>query len=75
MSEGTDNEIQDGARRENRPGWFATTRWSLVLNASDQDDSECSRALSNLCETYWQPLYAYIRQRGHSAHDAQDLTQ
>ncbi|MEQ8787028.1 MAG: sigma-70 family RNA polymerase sigma factor [Pirellulaceae bacterium] len=53
---------------------FATTQWSLVLAAAG--DEETSRqALAELCQQYWPPLYAYIRRRGHSADDAQDLTQ
>lgn len=32
-------------------------------------------ALSRLCRTYWFPLYAHVRRRGYSAHDAEDLTQ
>ena len=32
-------------------------------------------ALAELCEQYWFPLYAYLRRRGRSAEDAQDLTQ
>ena len=32
-------------------------------------------ALAKLCQTYWYPLYAYVRRRGHSPEDAQDLTQ
>lgn len=32
-------------------------------------------ALETLCRTYWYPLYAYVRRRGYSCHDAQDLTQ
>lgn len=55
--------------------WFATTRWSLVLSAGDRSDSRCSEALCSLCETYWYPLYAYARHRGHSRQDAEDLTQ
>ena len=31
--------------------------------------------MEKLCTTYWYPLYAFVRRRGHSAHDAQDLTQ
>jgi len=31
--------------------------------------------LEKLCQTYWQPLYAYVRRRGHGVEDAQDLTQ
>lgn len=32
-------------------------------------------ALSKLCQIYWFPLYVYVRGRGHSVPDAQDLTQ
>jgi len=31
--------------------------------------------MESLCESYWQPLYSYVRRRGYSADDAQDLTQ
>jgi len=54
---------------------FVTTHWSLVLAASRQDTTFAREALSRLCETYWYPLYAYVRRRGYTAHDAQDLTQ
>ena len=55
---------------------FATTRWSLVLAAGDQRPSPDAReALTTLCEIYWFPLYAFLRGRGHSAADAEDLTQ
>jgi RNA polymerase sigma-70 factor (ECF subfamily) len=32
-------------------------------------------SLSRLCQTYWYPLYAYVRLRGHSPQEAKDLTQ
>jgi RNA polymerase sigma factor (sigma-70 family) len=54
---------------------FTTTHWSVVLLAREEE-SPCSvDALAQLCRTYWYPLYAYIRRRGHQPHDAQDLTQ
>jgi len=54
---------------------FATTHWSVVLSARQVPSAQASEALSALCRSYWFPLYAYVRRRGHSAHDAQDLTQ
>jgi DNA-directed RNA polymerase specialized sigma24 family protein len=56
-------------------GQFHTTRWTLVM-ASAHDQSQAGRAaLAALCQTYWYPLYAFARRRGHSPPDAQDLTQ
>lgn len=53
---------------------FATTHWSLVVAA--QGASPAAReALAELCRLYWYPLYAYVRRRGHSDDEAQDLTQ
>lgn len=55
---------------------FNTTRWSLVLAAGEHRSSgDAERALAELCEQYWYPLYAYVRRRGHDADDARDLTQ
>lgn len=54
---------------------FATTHWSVVLAAGRSDSTRARDALAKLCQTYWRPLYAYIRRRGHSPHDAEDLTQ
>ncbi len=59
-----------------RPGqWFATTRWSIVVAAGKPDTASSQTALATLCETYWYPVYAFVRRRGYSAHDAQDCTQ
>lgn len=54
---------------------FSTTQWSQVLTARDSCDTEADEALATLCETYWYPLYAYVRRQGHEAEDARDLTQ
>ncbi|MBW3597789.1 MAG: sigma-70 family RNA polymerase sigma factor [Planctomycetes bacterium] len=56
---------------------FATTRWSVVVAAGAGDPGNQRRrlALEELCQTYWYPLYAYVRRRGYSRDDAQDLTQ
>ena len=57
------------------PEYFATTHWSVVLTAQRSDSTRAHAALSQLCQTYWYPLYAFVRRQGHGAHDAQDLTQ
>lgn len=54
---------------------FETTHWSLVVAAGGDDSSAARAALATLCETYWYPLYAYVRRWGASADDARDLTQ
>jgi RNA polymerase sigma-70 factor (ECF subfamily) len=54
---------------------FATTHWTVVLAAGQQHTSQSDGALEQLCRTYWFPLYAYVRRRGHSKPDAEDLTQ
>jgi len=55
---------------------FQTTHWTLVLRARCEDPTEATReALSNLCEAYWPPLYAFLRHRGRAPSDAQDLVQ
>jgi len=54
---------------------FETTQWSLVVAAGGDDSSAARAALATLCETYWYPLYAYVRRRGANADDARDLTQ
>jgi RNA polymerase sigma-70 factor (ECF subfamily) len=56
-------------------GRFATTHWSLVAAAQDPASPQAAEALATLCRNYWYPLYAYIRRHGHSADEAQDLTQ
>ncbi len=55
--------------------WFATTHWSVVLAAGHSSAPGAQEALEKLCRTYWYPLYAYVRRKGHSPEDAQDLTQ
>lgn len=52
-------------------GFFATTRWTLVMNAGESGGA----ALGELCSAYWFPVYAYVRRRGHTKEDAEDLTQ
>jgi RNA polymerase sigma-70 factor (ECF subfamily) len=54
---------------------FAATSWTNVMAAQQQGSPEAEAALERLCRTYWYPLYAYLRRKGHDPHKAQDLTQ
>jgi RNA polymerase sigma-70 factor (ECF subfamily) len=56
-------------------GTFSTTHWSVVLEARKSDSPGAEAALERLCRTYWYPLYVFVRRKGHSPEDAQDLTQ
>ena len=67
FSDRTEQSLQ-GSRR----GEFDSTRWSVVLSAGHRGSPE---ALASLCDTYWYPLYAYVRRRVKRVQDAQDLTQ
>jgi RNA polymerase sigma-70 factor (ECF subfamily) len=54
---------------------FATTHWSVVLAAREEDTPLAAEALETLCRAYWYPLYAFVRRQGRNPEDAQDLTQ
>jgi RNA polymerase sigma factor (sigma-70 family) len=57
------------------PGLFPKTRWSVVVAARQATSPESAAALEAICRAYWYPLYAYVRRYGHSAQDAEDMTQ
>src|SRR3984893_5619601 len=60
-----------------RDGLFASTRWSIVLEAGDSAAASAHslNSLSELCQLYWHPLYLFLRREGYGSDDAQDLTQ
>ncbi len=58
-----------------RQAVFATTHWSVVLAAGRGEAPQAEASLEKLCQTYWTPLYAYVRRRGYAPADAEDLTQ
>jgi RNA polymerase sigma factor (sigma-70 family) len=66
---------QKAASTPTGPQRFHTTHWSVVLAAGRPSSPHARDALASLCQVYWYPLYAYIRRKGHSPTDAQDLTQ
>lgn len=57
------------------PTFFATTRWTLVVDAARDAETSAIDALGELISTYWQPLYRYARRKGKSKEDAEDLVQ
>jgi DNA-directed RNA polymerase specialized sigma24 family protein len=56
-------------------GQFASTHWSVVLQACDSQAPDSAMALEKLCTAYWYPLYVYVRCRGRGPEEARDLTQ
>lgn len=54
---------------------FQTTSWSLILRATTGDPAASAEAVARLFESYWPPVYAFIRRRGRSVEDAEDLAQ
>ena len=63
-----------GLRRENGAAVFATTHWSVVLEAQGESPA-AQNALEKLCRTYWRPVYGFIRRQGIGPEEAEDLTQ
>ena len=61
---------RDGGRKG-----FTTTSWSLIAAAAETGNPARPEAIASLCQAYWNPVYAYLRRRGHDADQAQDLTQ
>ena len=65
-------------RCETTPGTlntgFPATRWTIIRAARGQDES-AGRALNELCVLYWPPVYAFVRRKGNSPPDAEDITQ
>lgn len=54
---------------------FTTTSWSMILEASGEEGAGATEALSDLCQRYWFPLYAFVRGKGFDRSQAEDLTQ
>jgi RNA polymerase sigma-70 factor (ECF subfamily) len=53
---------------------FTTTHWSVVLEAQGESPA-AQGALEKLCNTYWRPIYSFVRRQGIGPADAEDLTQ
>lgn len=61
--------------RSQAAGAFATTRWSIVLSAGRDGTPSARQSLAELCETYWPPLYTFLRRTGCSPQEAEDTVQ
>lgn len=58
------------------PDRFPATRRSVLLAARDADPEVRRQALDTLIDSYWKPVYKYLRVQHRAAGDeAQDLTQ
>ena len=65
------------------PADWRTTQWSVVLSSRQAGaggagagmPGESRAGLEQLCQTYWYPLYAYLRRKGYRAEDTADLVQ
>jgi RNA polymerase sigma-70 factor (ECF subfamily) len=63
---------------ENSPAaadYFATTHWSVVINAGKPESAAADHALGELCRRYWYPLFAFTRHQGIAHAEAEDLVQ
>ena len=68
--------IQDGASDQEAGRsalTFSTTHWSVVLAAGDAQSEVSCKALGELCEIYWYPVFCFLRQKGYDSEQAQDL--
>ena len=68
-------DLANGSTTTHRDDRFAATHWSVVLAARGGDSTRARAALEALCQTYWYPLYAFVRRMGQSPHDAEDSVQ
>ena len=68
---------KNGRQDASEPREFVTTRWSLILSAANlgSEEQRAHDALAELCRTYWRSIFLFVRGRGYSIEDAQDLTQ
>lgn len=54
---------------------FTTTCWTQLLEVVRPDSMGGQEAFAQLYVDYWRPLYSYVRKRGLTPTDAEDVTQ
>lgn len=75
-SSGSDRDARDlSGMPSGGRDYFATTHWSVVEKAGRKSSVDADVALGELCRAYWYPLYVYVRRRGRTKEDAEDLVQ
>ena len=55
--------------------WFPSTHWTDIVVARREGSTAATEALNRLCTAYWYPVYVYIRRKGASEEDAEDIVQ
>src|SRR3954467_1682441 len=66
---------ESGSASRPRDASFPTPRWTVIQVLQQNTPAERAQALESICARYWYPIYAYVRRKGFSPHDAEDLTQ
>lgn len=54
---------------------FLTTHWSVIEDVTLSEDDRNRALIGLLIESYWKPVYCYLRRRGYGNEQAKDLTQ
>ncbi len=66
---------RNGMKENKEKYQFVTTRWTRTARAAGSNDTHDVQARGEFCEDYWYPIYAYLRRKGSSPHEAEDITQ
>ncbi|MEP6872719.1 MAG: sigma factor, partial [Anaerolineaceae bacterium] len=61
--------------RKVRAALHGTRIFPILARRARAWPTSITRALAEMCDDYWPPLYAFARRLGRSPHDAEDLTQ
>jgi RNA polymerase sigma factor (sigma-70 family) len=56
-------------------GYWEKTVWTVILAVEDPRSPNHQQAREQFAGAYWRPIYEYVRKRGRSREEAQDLTQ
>ena len=76
MRDSSSDPPRETGKSSDSSGLFPHTRWTLISDVRQESDLELKeRALSELCRIYWYPIYVFLRKKGCSPEDSEDLTQ